>query len=110
MIFLDDDLQIPVTRLDMPNTIALQNATLGRILHTIGDKQHVLLSATSVDRFTRNEAHNERFLELQQDRNIWTRFLMTSNQSFRMLNNAQDIAGFVDMSIVGQNAYGQLAT
>jgi hypothetical protein len=111
MAFLEG-LELPVTPLTLHATSAFHNNTLNRILDATNGKRNVLLLASSIDRMTRNEEHVDRFLELQQNHNIWTMFLMTSYQAFQMPTTAQEVADFVNVHSIGRDldVYQQVAT
>ncbi|CAO3682620.1 unnamed protein product [Umbelopsis ramanniana] len=111
MTFLEG-LGLPVTHLTLHATSAFHNNTLNRILDATSGKRNVLLLASSMDRMTRNEAHVDQFLELQQSHNIWTMFLLTSYQAFQMPTTAQEVADFVNVDSIERNldVYQQVAT
>lgn len=102
MSFLEG-LELPVTHLTLHATSAFQDNALNRILEATSGKENVLLIASSIDRLTRNEEHVDQFLELKQNCNIWTMFLLTSYHSFQMPTTAQDVAEFVNVNSLEQN-------
>ena len=111
MTFLEG-LELPVTHLTLHATSAFRNNALNRILDATSGKRNVLLLASCIDRMTRNEAHVDQFLELQQNHNIWTMFLLTSYQAFQMPTTAQEVADFVNVNSIerGLDVYQQVAT
>lgn len=100
-------LYTPCTYLELDQVSAYQDDTLSRLHSRLQDESDVLILTPSLDRLSRNSAHIDRIVELQQ-RNVWTMCLLWPQSLFTFPETEEQVAHHVRTLPEGRQQYTSL--